>query len=182
MQEKKDALSYLYDMAKNMTNPSRLRDIFEESTITFSKTENKIFFSISIVAYLLSKVIQKPRFRKRIAQITDNAAKYIGSAIKAVNEENFDLASSLLSEIVNVIRAVDLKDSRYIFDVEEKGKTKIASVLYAMGFSLKTAVLMTGAQMEDVMNYCGRTRFADRFGKTISERERLMAARKMLKK
>jgi hypothetical protein len=185
MQEKegkKEAITFLYDITRNINNPARLRDIFEESTLIFSKTKNKIFFTIALVSYLLSKVIQKPRFRRKIDVITNRSSKYIGEAVKFVNEEKFDLASNSLNEIIKVIKDVDEKDSRYVFDIEEKGKTKIAAVLYAIGFSLETSVLMTGAQMGDVLNYSGRTKFADRFGKTISERERLKIARKLIKK
>jgi len=181
-EEKKEAITFLYDITRNVNNPARLRDIFEESTLIFSKTKNKIFFTIALVSYLLSKVIQKPRFRKKIDIITNRSSKYIGEAIKFVNEEKFDLASNSLNEIIKVIKDIDEKDSRYVFDIEEKGKTKIAAVLYAMGFSLETSVLMTGAQMGDVLNYSGRTKFADRFGRTISERERLKIARKLIKK
>ncbi len=182
MQEKEKAISFLYGMTKNINNPTRLRNIFEESTLFFSKTENKIFFMISLVAYLLSKVIQKPRFKRKLDVIISKSSKYLGEAIKFASEKKFDLASNSLNEIIKVIRGIDEKDSRYVFDVEEKGKTKIASILYAKGFSLETAVLMTGAQIGDVLNYSGRTKFADRFGRTISGGERLRIARKLIKK
>lgn len=170
------------EVLKNLRNPSRLRGIFNDCVVLFAKSEEKIFFEVALVSYLLSKVVQKPRFKKNLDFITKKSAENFRNAINFLKKGDKELACKEIEKIIDVLRSVDERDSRYVFDIAEKGKTKIASILYAEGFSLERSINLTGADRAEVLKYSGQTRFADRFGKTISEAERLEIARKILKK
>lgn len=141
--------------------------------------DEKLFFSLALLSYTLSKILQKSRFK--------NPALY--QKIKIKLSEGFQFAKNAdeialintIWKILDIITNFDEKDKRYVISIIEKGRTKIAASLYAQGLSLSRVVNITGAQKQEVLNYSGKTIMSDRVGKTISVKERLKTAKEILK-
>jgi hypothetical protein len=161
-------------------NPKELRDITDTSTSKLAIEREKIYFSISLLSYILYKMIQKPRY--------SSATKFFGicvaelrNATDAAKQDRIKDSQTSIDKILTEVGKVEQVDRRFIHDVIEKGRTKIAALLYAQGLSLDSASALTGASSIEVLRYSGGTMMADRFGKTISSQERLKYARRILK-
>ncbi|MEM4133785.1 MAG: hypothetical protein QXO35_01860 [Candidatus Micrarchaeia archaeon] len=141
--------------------------------------DEKLFFTLALLSYTLSKILVKARFRN--ASLYQKIDINLTQAVQfAKSKDEIALISSVWKTL-ETITDFDEKDKRYIIGIIEKGRTKIAASLYAQGLSLSRTISITGAQKQEVLNYSGKTVMSDRVGRTISAKERFNIAKKILK-
>ncbi|MEM3408089.1 MAG: hypothetical protein QXT40_01060 [Candidatus Micrarchaeia archaeon] len=141
--------------------------------------DEKLFFTLALLSYTLSKILVKARFRN--ASLYQKIDINLTQAIQfAKSKDEIALINSVW-KILEIITNFDEKDKRYVIGIIEKGRTKIAASLYAQGLSLSRTISITGAQKQEVLNYSGKTVMSDRVGRTISAKERFNIAKKILK-
>lgn len=141
--------------------------------------DEKLFFTLALLSYTLSKILVKARFRN--ASLYQKIEINLSQAIQfAKSKDEIALIKSAW-KILDIITNFDEKDKRYIIGIIEKGRTKIAASLYAQGLSLSRTISITGAQKQEVLNYSGKTVMSDRVGRTIGAKERFNIAKKILK-
>lgn len=162
-------------------NANSLRDISTECTLQLALTREKNFFYSGLIAYALSKILVKPRYGKHAPPLLRKVRVSIDHAMGAARVDNEKDTTKALETAMFAISELEKIDRRFVHNVIEKGRTKIAAVLYAEGMSLDSAISLTGAQRHEVMNYSGQTMMADRFGKTLSVHERMKKARELFK-
>jgi len=138
-------------------------------------------FNIALISHVLSKLLSKShcwdmKRKKRFIQAT---LVKVDKCISSVEGNDLQSYSKSMKDILNVMRELESTDKRYIGDLEDKARVKLASRLYAQGFSLSRAVAITGASKRDLQAYTGRTLIADRSGKTKPLDERLKALRQL---
>jgi len=136
---------------------------------------------IAIITYMLSKLISKAHYweAKRRKRFIQSTLKKIDKCIAAVGKCNIHAYRKVMRGIMTDIRELELTDPRYVSDLEAKTRTKLASRLYAQGFSLSRAVALTGAHKQDLMAFAGRTLIPDRSGKSKPLKERLKKVREL---
>jgi len=138
-------------------------------------------FYIALIAHMLSKLLSRSHYwdlkqKKRFAK---TALRKVDKCVTAVEKQDMQAYSKTVRDIVSDMRDLEVTDPRYVNDVEAKARTKLASRLYAQGFSLSRAVAITGASKRDLQAYSGRTLIADRTGKTKTLEERLKHLREL---
>ncbi|MCS7109585.1 MAG: hypothetical protein NZ903_02200 [Candidatus Micrarchaeota archaeon] len=143
-------------------------------------TDERLYFTLALLSYTLAKVLTKGRFRNPSLYQKIDVTLFQALNFAKTNDEIAVINSSW--KILEIITNFDEKDKRYIIGLIEKGRTKIAASLYAQGLSLSRVISITGAQKHEVLNYSGKTVMADRVGKTISVKERLSIAKRILKR
>ncbi|MFH1470887.1 MAG: hypothetical protein ABIF01_04015, partial [Candidatus Micrarchaeota archaeon] len=137
--------------------------------------------SLSIISYVLGKIIEKPRYFK------DSRGEDLGFFVqkkllecleyaKHGRKEDFSRASH---ELLTHLGEFDERNRHYVRGLIDKAKLKIAARLYAQGFSLSYVVSITGADTREVLKYIGQTLMFDRVGKTKEVKERLANARRI---
>jgi hypothetical protein len=138
-------------------------------------------FYLALVAHMLSKLISKSHYwhLKEKRNFIAATLKKVEKCVKATEKNNLPTYSKMIKEIVRDMRELELTDPRYVHDLETKTRTKLASRLYAQGFSLSRAVAVTGTHKRDLLVYSGRTLIPDRSGKTKTLNERLKHMRKL---
>lgn len=141
--------------------------------------DEKLFFSLALLSYTLSKILVKSRFRD--AKLNQEIELNLMSAIQSAKSGDEIALINTIWKIHDLIANFDQSDKRYIIGIIEKGRTKIAASLYAQGLSLSRVINITGAQKQEVLNYSGKTVMSDRVGKTIGARERFELAKRLLK-
>lgn len=140
--------------------------------------DEQLFFYMSLLSYTLSKLLQKSRYRapKLYQKIIIRLNEGVEFAKKS--DEIFLLRT--IDDMLKIITDFDARDRRYVINLIEKGRTKIAASLYAQGLSLSRVISITGAQKQEVLNYSGKTVMSDRVGKTIGAKERLKNAKEII--
>lgn len=178
----KELVDLLNDLNKafNSRNVRDLRDVTSTSTSKLAITQEKVYFSVAILSYILSKMLEKSRYA-RAAKFFSICSQEFKSAVDAAKQGRTKDVQSAMDHVLVEVGTVEQVDRRFIHDVIEKSRTKIASILYAQGLSLDVATSLTGAPQMEVLRYSGTTMMADRFGRTLSAEERLKNARKILK-
>lgn len=161
---------------KNQKSMRKVNDrILDEATIEFSPE----LYSLAVASYALSKILSKPRYYKkeykegfrRIEQVLRHMVKV------AKNEEKYRHARDNLEEsILNL----ESRDRRYVSSLMDKGKLKMAAILYAQGVSLGLASESTGIPPQEILDYAGKTMMFDRLEEPLSLKERKKLAKKML--
>ena len=70
----------------------------------------------------------------------------------------------------------EASDRRFITDMLSKAKLKVASTLYAQGFSLGNASEITGVEKREIQSYAGGTMMFDRVKpeKTMVQRLKIL--------
>lgn len=142
--------------------------------------EEKLFFTLSLLSYTLAKILTKSRFRN--ATLYNKININLSNAVEFAKKRDEIAVINSAWNILKIITNFDEKDKRYIIGLIEKGRTKIAASLYAQGLSLSRVISITNAQKQEVLNYSGKTVMSDRMGRTITAKERLDMAKKLLKK
>ncbi len=160
-------------------NARDLREVTSLCTSKLAVDEQPIHFTLALLSYVLAKLIQKPRYRT--PQLFAKVLHYFAKSEEQVRKNRLKEAQQSLESALSAVGILEKKDPRFVYNIVEKGRTKIAALLYAQGLSLARAVSLTGAQKHEVLEYSGKTVMADRFGKSISVDERLKYARKILK-
>jgi hypothetical protein len=176
----KNAFVFFEKIKKAIENrdANKLKDINNKCSLELALFQEKYLFYTSLIAYCLSKIITKPRYGN-LSQLLKRVMKFLDVASSEARAENARGVENALENALFEISKLEQVDKRFIHDIIEKGRTKIAALLYAEGVSLDTAVSLTGAQRYEVLNYSGKTMMADRFGKTLSVRERMKKAREL---
>jgi hypothetical protein len=106
----------------------------------------------------------------------DASLKSCVSAAKARNDAQ---TVACLKKSLQLISSLDAKDRRFVTTLGEKARLKIASTLYAQGFSLGMASEITGVGQREIMSYAGGTMMFDRLKSEVRMSERLRRARKI---
>jgi len=156
-----------------------LKEVTSMCTSQLAVEEQPVYFTLALLSYVLAKLIQKPRYRipRLFAGVTQKVAKAEDFVRKNMQAD----AQQALDAALNDIALIEKRDPHFVFNIVEKGRTKIAALLYAQGLSLARSVSLTGAQKQEVLDYSGKTMMADRFGKAVPVSERLKYARKILR-
>jgi hypothetical protein len=162
-------------------NANALKDISTECTLQLALTQEKHFFYSGLISYALSKILVKPRYGRHAPPLLRRVRASLDHALGAARVDNEKDTNKALETAMFAISELEKIDRRFVHDVIEKGRTKIAAVLYAEGMSLDSAIALTSAQRHEVMSYSGQTMMADRFGKTLSVHERMKKARELFK-
>jgi len=136
---------------------------------------------VAIIAYMLSKLISKTHYWKAKERkcFIQSTVRKMDRCIAAVGKADIHAYRKAMGRIMMGMRELELSDPRYVSDLEAKTRTKLASRLYAQGFSLSRAVALTGAHKQDLMILAGRTLIPDRSGKTMPLKERLKKVREL---
>jgi hypothetical protein len=82
-------------------------------------------------------------------------------------------------KVLASIGKIDDEDRRFVKGILQKGKLKIASVLYAQGISLGNAAEITGAEKRELLLYAGQTMMFDRLCEKKSIEERMKDLREI---
>lgn len=156
-----------------------LREVMNFSTERLVTEEQHAYFLTALIAYILSKMSQKPRYKD--PKMFNKIQNSLKNTLSLAKQNNTSALNDSLDKLLQDITEMEKVDRRFVTNVVEKGRTKIASLLYAQGLSLNRSLSLTGARKQEVLDYTGKTVMADRFGKTLSVSERLKNARKILK-
>ena len=160
-------------------DPRGLKEVTSICTSRLAVDEKPIYFTLALLSYTLAKLIQKPRYR--VPPLLSKISQRLAKAAELAQKDSLAEAQQSIEAALNDIAILEKKDPRFVSNIIEKGRTKIAALLYAQGLSLARAVSLTGAQKQEVLDYTGQTMMADRFGKILSVSERLKNARKILR-
>ena len=136
-------------------------------------------FYVSLAAYMLAKLITKSHYFRHqgrnefIAKMID----IIDKALEGLENSRPDIYGRRIRQMIMEMREHEIEDPRYVHDLETKSRTKLATLLYAQGFSLSRAAEITGTHKRDLLQFAGRTLMADRVGRTKPMAERLSHVR-----
>jgi hypothetical protein len=172
---------YLDRLAKGFDkrDAHELREVMSQCASKLITEEQHAYFLMALIAYILSKITQKPRYKD--PKVFKSIEVSLGNALVHAKLNNMSALNKSLEDLLASITELEKVDRRFVTNVVEKGRTKIAALLYAQGISLNRALVLTGARKQEVLNYSGQTMMADRFGRTLSASERLKNARKIVK-
>jgi hypothetical protein len=144
---------------------------------------NKQIYDVAVLSYVLSKLVSKPRYMRRELEEKMTAIdRVIADNVKIVSKMNEEEWISAFQSIEDRINDLDSEDPRFIRDMMDKGRLKVAATLYAQGLSLGLASEMTGMNKQDIQEYAGKTMMFDRVKEEQSIQERMKNARKLLEK
>lgn len=157
-------------------NPKKLRKLHKHILRSASLSTSKKLFELAVLSYVLSKIVGKTRFQRRtlqeqMRQLGDELAKL--GRIKDEKEWYKEV-----EKIKNYIVSLDEQDKRYLLSLIEKGAVKVASTLYAQGFSLGKAAEYTGTTKQELLAYVGKTMMFER----MEERRDVLARYKAFKR
>ncbi|MFH2020576.1 MAG: hypothetical protein ABIJ34_04130 [archaeon] len=162
------------------SNSKKLRKlhdvVLKETVIHFTKPK----LELAVMAYVLSKIITKPRFMKK-----ENSQKLqqIEFVLKdlARNIDRFpeNQVLRIFNDLERRLTQLEEGDSRFLTSLMEKGNLKSAAVLYAQGMSLGVAADITGVGKQDIQNYAGKTQMFDRLIEDSSIHKRMKVARRL---
>lgn len=172
-------------LSKNFEKRShrKLRKIFSELIRELPIYYSKKRFAITLLAYVLSKIVSKPRLmgkehvdaRYQIIQSINRMADRIDTC----SDDEFE---GLFDDIKDKIKNLEKSDPRFLMNMINKGRLKIAAIMYAQGISLGRASELTGIDRHDILDYSGKTYMADRLKEEIPIFERINIAKKILYK
>ncbi len=177
--EPKDYMKEIY-AAFRKRDGKRLRKlddaILREASLAYSK---KLYY-LAVVAYVLSKILGKPRFMDRrfsdrIAAI-DSALEELSRCEEKCTDEEF---RAHFDSMEKAIKNLEAGDPRFVMDLLSKGKLKVASTLYAQGISLGTAAEITGVEKQEILSYAGHTMMFDRVKEEKTVQDRLKALKEL---
>ena len=150
-------------------NARALRELSKELIYKAVETYDKELASKAVIAYALSKLLSKvhivnsPQWEKYRSLILDAIERGAGA-----------------DRIVGIIASVDDEMGNYVHSIVDKAKVKMASHAYAAGLSLRAAAELTGADINELIDYVGKTTIHDEEDVTISMRDRVNALRRLL--
>jgi len=165
-------------------NPHELREVTNQSTSSFAIYQKKVWLSIALISYALSKIVEKPRYEKyasKGSKFSDSVSNCIQKAAALCKLGKVADCQTELDNVITQIQTMESRDMRFLSDLIVKGRTKVAATMYAQGLSLDTVVDLTGAERNEVLSYTGKTTVPDRMGRTFSAKDRMAYARKLLK-
>ncbi len=150
--------------------------ILREASLAYSK---KLYY-LAIVAYVLSKILGKPRFlernyRERIFAI-ENVLDEISLCKEECSDEEFH---ARFEKLEKAVKNLESEDPRFVIDLISKARLKVAATLYAQGISLGTAAEITGVEKQEILSYAGHTMMFDRLREEKNVRARLRALKNL---
>ncbi|MGV8085780.1 MAG: hypothetical protein ACP5N9_06030 [Candidatus Bilamarchaeum sp.] len=159
----------------------QLRKVNDELLSLTAINPNQIFYRITILSYVLSKIISKPRFlTTEFATSLSEIDKSLVLLSQSITTPNDEKTIHVISKVEEAISKLDNRDPRFVIDLLTKGKLKIAATLYAQGMSLGVASSITGLEKQEILDYSGQTMMFDRLKEEKSVHERMKTARKMI--
>lgn len=141
--------------------------------------DEQLFFYTALLSYTLSKILQKSRYRS--PKLYQKVIIKLNEGVEFAKKSDEIFLLRTIDDMFKTITDFDERDRRYVINLIEKGRTKIAASLYAQGLSLSRVISITGAQKQEVLNYSGKTVMSDRVGKTIGAKERLKNAKEIIR-
>ena len=165
-------------------SPHELREVTNQSTSSFAIYQAKVWLSLALISYALSKIVEKPRYEKLASKGTkfsDSVSNGLQKAAALCKLGKVADCQTELDNAINQIQTMESRDARFLSNLIVKGRTKVAATMYAQGLSLDTVVGLTDAERNEVLNYSGKTTMPDRMGRTFSASDRMSYARKLLK-
>ena len=154
------------------------------STIRVSAIgDGEDFFYVALASYMLSKIITKSHYFRQTGrgEFIDKVLDIIDRALVGLEKSRPDIYGRRIRQIIMEMRELEHGEQRYVHGLEAKARTKLASDLYAEGFSAGRAAEITGAHKRDIIQFSGRTLIADRTAQTKKVSERLSHVRSIFK-
>ncbi len=156
---------------RKMRSLKKLVDLFAEEVM---KSSSKLAFRLSLLSYVLAKLITKTRFFEgEMKERMDEIADLLEKLVRKVDETTLD-------EIEKTIIGMEREDARFVFDLFTKGRVKIAALLYAKGMSLGKVSKLSGIPKQEILAYAGKTMMFDRLKNEVPVKKRLKVARSLL--
>ncbi len=156
---------------RRMRSLKKLVDLFAEEVM---KSSSKLAFRLSLLSYVLAKMITKTRFFEE--EMKERVSK-VESLLKKLTEK---VDEATLDEIERTIIGMEREDARFVFDLFTKGRVKIAALLYAKGMSLGKVSKLSGIPKQEILAYAGKTMMFDRLKDEVPVKKRLRIARSLL--
>ena len=166
----------------NSRDVGGLRRVNDLCIDEFAITGNSVFFELCILSYSLAKIVGKPRYwdsPRRLSYMKKISANLAELSISLKYPIPDARATSGIARVTKNVEQLDKGDQRYVRSLENKARLKVASVLYAKGFSLSKAVELTGVEKHDLMEFSGATTMFERASGGRKFTERLKDARKI---
>ncbi len=162
-------------------NSRKLRKVNDKCIINIGIEYDDTMFSLALLSYMLSKITSKPRFWKRgnIKNYLNKVEEELEKSIESYKQGDKKGIKRALSRAVKLIEQLDKRDRRYVKNLYDKSRLKVASVLYAQGFSLGRAAEITGVDKREIMDYAGNTMMFDRVETEMTLSERMKKFRKV---
>ncbi len=156
----------------------RISNICAESVATENRKE---MLSLSMISYVLGKILGKPRYIKdeKRGDLVDFVENKLNEALELSKTDDKEGIEKVCGEIMEYLEQFDIKKRHYVRGLFYKAKLKIASRMYAQGFSLSYVVSVTGSDTNEVLKYIGQTLMFDRVGRTKDVKERLKNVREI---
>lgn len=158
---------------RDAKNLRKLNDaIVREASLAYSKKS----FYLAVIAYVLSKILGKPRYlerayAKRISEIEKNLSE-LSQCPEDCTDAEFQ---ERFKGFEKAIKNLEAEDPRFVIDLLSKGRLKVAATMYAQGISLGMAAEMTGVEKQEILSYAGHTMMFDRVKEEKRAPERLKA-------
>jgi hypothetical protein len=146
-----------------------LREVAKEYIYRAVETGDKLLAYLAVIAYALSKLISKIHFRT-----SPHWPEFRKAILDALERE-------LPPErIAGMIASLDEDMGNYVHSIIDKARVKMASDAYAAGLSLRAAADLTGADVNELIDYVGKTTIHDEEESKISLSDRVNALRRLL--
>ncbi len=161
----------------------QLRKINDRSSSAIAVQFDQSLYDITILSYILAKLVSKPRFwaspeSKAKLSVVRNILR---EATEQSRRGDLTAVAGSLQAAFDQIKKIESSDRRFISDFEQKARLKLASTLYAQGFSLGNASSITGVEKREILSYAGKTMMFDRLKSEVSMSERLKRIRKIFR-
>jgi len=175
-----EAVSEIHEAFKKR-DITHLRKASNKCAASTAVEENKEMLNLALISYALAKMLEKPHYLdyKKKDEFTRAVSEKLSECVSHAKEGRISEFNATLNDARALMETIDTRKTRYVRNILEKARTKVASTLYAQGFSLTSAVEFAGADKREVVNYIGKTLMFDRAGKTKSMVERLKDVRKI---
>ncbi len=161
-----------YFKVRNIPKLRSLSNDFNRDLLIF---QDDLFLDLSLSILVISNVLEKPRFWKynEWLNIVFSIEEKLDLCLKHIRSKDIRNLRKCLNDIMDLGCSVEEKDRRFVENIVTHGRVKIGSTLYAQGLSIGKASEISGVSKEKIFQYSGRTLINDRFGKTISIKERV---------
>ena len=165
--------------AKKEKKLRKMKDDFLNEAII---RNSKLFFELSVTAYVLSKILSKPKFLvERYKDELQDIEKHLKTFRDGVGKKSDQQFLAILNEIYSIIKTMEEEDKRFFRDIISKGRVKMAATMYAKGVSVGVACEMGEVDQQEMLDYAGETMMFDRVKEEVPIKERVKRARKLLK-
>ena len=172
-----DELLFKVAKAFKARSSSKLKKIEKKITNSLLVFLDKQTLELSLLTYVLHKILSKPRF---FVRENKDRIKSIENLLEELAKAKGKKRKEKIREIEAVIISLERKDPRYVFDLFTKARVKVAATLYAKGLSLGKVSSFTGIPKEEILSYAGKTMMFDRLKEEKSMEKRVALAKKIL--